>query len=518
MSIITPNNTQSSIKEYNMVKLDYANWSQVMYIVWNWDETVTAFTKPRADSPSGFLFTKVFRHKLEKWFRKRRLRQGMPATVPPVLVASQLILSGRHHTIDATMYPVYLRLFVQHRFQWQTRQFRLFDEQYDLVMFSPSDHRGRATKKQQEPACVRLDRRQHICVSKECFMGVGAFHFLVTDQGGWKVYGDGDNQYGQLGFSVDTEERQSTIDLINREAVDLKTELRRDEEANETGGPSNQLEKEAEKQRRKKGKEKVPICTKGRCLQQSDFTPESPVAQIACGGFHSALRCEDGSVWTCGRNHHGQLGLNINSDRDRFSRVSLDIPCVQIACGYAHSAALCRDGSLWLWGRYDFFGAHGSSKDPENDNFNADEDYQRSYILYKPKRIDLLDGKAGAVLCIDCGPYHTVALMEDGTVVGFGMGDMGQLGQGPIYNTALTPSILHSPGRSAAHPIFVAACAFSTIIVFDNKSILSFPPKAYIPSPVKSVVQVPPDITSHKNRLGQFFSLLKRRLRLPRNS
>jgi hypothetical protein len=498
LSINTP---VESIKEYSLVKLDYSNWSEDMYIQWNWDETVTAFTKPRSISPRG--------NKLDKWLRKRRKREGAVPTTP-VVVASPLILSGRHHTIDATVYPVYLRLFIQHNLQWQTNQIRLFDEQYDLVMFSASDHKDQTTKKQQEPACVRLDRRQHICVSKECFMGVGAFHFLVTDQGGWKVYGAGDNQYGQLGISLDTEDRQSTTNLIHRDAKGLTNGHKGNEQTHETAQPLYPLEGVNQAHRKRRGKEKLLVCQQDSCLQQSHFAPRSPVVQVVCGGFHSAVRCEDGSVWTCGRNHYGQLGLNINRDCGQFTRVSLDIPCVQISCGYAHSAALCQDGSLWLWGRFDYFGVHGSSKGEQRKVPKTDE---HTCILGKPKRVTLLDGKAGAVVCIDCGPYHTVALMEDDTVVGFGLGDSGQLGIGLICNTALNPSILHSPGAHTARPIYVGACAFSTIIVFDNKAITSFPPTSYITSSVKPVTYIPPVVRSRMNNFGHLVSSFRRRLK-----
>ena len=45
------------------------------------------------------------------------------------------------------------------------------------------------------------------------------------------------------------------------------------------------------------------------------------VAQVACGLQHTVLLCDDGSVYTFGSNHYGQLGLEVR-----------DKQCVKSSC------------------------------------------------------------------------------------------------------------------------------------------------------------------------------------------
>ena len=49
------------------------------------------------------------------------------------------------------------------------------------------------------------------------------------------------------------------------------------------------------------------------------------VAQVACGLQHTVLLCDDGSVYTFGSNHYGQLGLEVR-----------DKQCVKISCCSFH--------------------------------------------------------------------------------------------------------------------------------------------------------------------------------------
>ena len=83
--------------------------------------------------------------------------------------------------------------------------------------------------------------------------------------------------------------------------------------------------------------------------------------QVACGGRHTiALGMRgDGAatVWSCGCNNHGQLGHGDGyigaTGAWRLTEVEAlsDEQVVQISCGGAHTAAVTSDGTLYTWGK-----------------------------------------------------------------------------------------------------------------------------------------------------------------------
>jgi hypothetical protein len=75
------------------------------------------------------------------------------------------------------------------------------------------------------------------------------------------------------------------------------------------------------------------------------------VTNISCGGWHSMARTESGRVFSWGRNHFGQLGLNNNDeDVNKPSIISLSnkTPIEKISCGYGHSLLLSQNGDI-IW-------------------------------------------------------------------------------------------------------------------------------------------------------------------------
>uniref|UniRef100_A0A6B2LS24 Uncharacterized protein n=1 Tax=Arcella intermedia TaxID=1963864 RepID=A0A6B2LS24_9EUKA len=85
-------------------------------------------------------------------------------------------------------------------------------------------------------------------------------------------------------------------------------------------------------------------------------TPISPVGghpiQVAMSSDHSLILDDDHSLYGCGLNLSGQLGLG--HFRNQMELVKNNLMCgkiVRIACGETHSMALLSDGSLYSWGQ-----------------------------------------------------------------------------------------------------------------------------------------------------------------------
>ena|GEM_PF-5122727 len=96
---------------------------------------------------------------------------------------------------------------------------------------------------------------------------------------------------------------------------------------------------------------------------------------------------------------------------------------IQVAAGDAHSVALLANGQVWAWGRND--------EGQVGDNSTTDR--------WSPSRVKI-DCNLGGVIAIAAGGDHSLALCHDGSVLAWGRGDEGQVGDGAwTSRTAPTP-------------------------------------------------------------------------------
>jgi alpha-tubulin suppressor-like RCC1 family protein len=121
-------------------------------------------------------------------------------------------------------------------------------------------------------------------------------------------------------------------------------------------------------------------------------------SSVSAGYGHTLALCTDGTLYTWGANHDGQLGTGIASPRGR-----LQIPApasgqtwVQVAAGYNFSLALCSDGSLYAWG--------------DNDQGQLDDGTTQQQLT--PVRITPPSGQRWTR--ITAGFWNSAALCSDG--------------------------------------------------------------------------------------------------------
>ena len=134
---------------------------------------------------------------------------------------------------------------------------------------------------------------------------------------------------------------------------------------------------------------------------------------IAAGMDHSLALDTEGKVWTWGCNTYNALGDGSTTHRSAPRQVvGIEERVTAIAAGERCSFALTEGGDLWAWG-YNNQGRLGLG-DTTNEGL--------------PQRMDL-DAKIVAV-ATNCLANHTLILLEDGTIRGFGDNGYGQLGTG----------------------------------------------------------------------------------------
>jgi alpha-tubulin suppressor-like RCC1 family protein len=96
-------------------------------------------------------------------------------------------------------------------------------------------------------------------------------------------------------------------------------------------------------------------------LGQNDLTHRSSPAQVgaltnwkdvASGGYFTTMLRNDGTIWTAGENSRGQLGDNSSTDKSSpVQETTLGTNWIKIAAGGFLAMAIKNNGTLWTWGR-----------------------------------------------------------------------------------------------------------------------------------------------------------------------
>ena len=168
----------------------------------------------------------------------------------------------------------------------------------------------------------------------------------------------------------------------------------------------------------------------------------SEVAQVAGGGeTHALALLADGSVRSWGANYDGQLGTGTLDDRSIAGAVPGLSNVVQLSAGEYHSLALLSNGKVMAWGgnEYGQLGL-GSAAGPE---ICKGEPCSTTPVE--------VPGITNAV-AVSADRYASFALLANGTVIGWGKDDYGNLGDGVGLQTGCkcvaTPVAI--PGVSGA--------------------------------------------------------------------
>ena len=196
------------------------------------------------------------------------------------------------------------------------------------------------------------------------------------------------------------------------------------------------------------------------------------IKSVYCGGYCTFILKNDGTLWGCGKNSDGQLGLGDTNDRNIFTQVTTNVDDIkEIYCGQNHTFILKNNGALWGTG-YNGYGQLGLGDTSNRNTFteitNNTNDIKSVYCGSNHTFILKNDGTLWSTGCngygqlglkdtdnrttftqviinaddvklVDCGSEHTLILENDGTLCGCGYNGYGQLGLGDTnYRTTFT--------------------------------------------------------------------------------
>jgi len=172
-------------------------------------------------------------------------------------------------------------------------------------------------------------------------ISAGIYHCLALDEEG-KVFGWGQNSYGQLGVSAQRKVAADTPRLVPLEKPVKKIKaggffsIVRDvnDDIWSFGWNTNgQLGRKNDNQ----------------VIGKIEFS-HGPIRDFDTGYRFTIVLCEDGSVWGVGENDGNQLGVTARPSIDTFTQVPILPEIDEISVGGHHSFCIDREGTIWGFG------------------------------------------------------------------------------------------------------------------------------------------------------------------------
>jgi alpha-tubulin suppressor-like RCC1 family protein len=188
-------------------------------------------------------------------------------------------------------------------------------------------------------------------------------------------------------------------------------------------------------------------------VDQSGVLAGKTVVAIAAGRWHNLVLCSDGTLASWGSNSSGALGNNSTTTSkvpvvvDR-SGVLAGRTVVAISAGSGFNLVACSDGTVAAWGD----NGSGQLGDGTTIDRLAPVLLDRSGVL-AGRSVTAVDARGSNQFSL----YHSVALCSDGSVVTWGFGSSGQLGNGST-NSSLVPLLAARTGELSGKTVITALC------------------------------------------------------------
>lgn len=156
------------------------------------------------------------------------------------------------------------------------------------------------------------------------------------------------------------------------------------------------------------------------------------IKQISASGTHAMALDGSGHVWTWGGNLYGTLGRTTDLKSAAIIPNLADV--VSIAAGSGVATVVKKDGTVWVWGsNYQAqFGNGKQSEAPVPGGLSNEIQLIPQQVPGIRNAVTVMTGNLGR---------HTLVLLKDGTLRGWGNTDWGQLGAGVSGDFQPTPVV-----------------------------------------------------------------------------
>ncbi|KAL9658310.1 hypothetical protein ABK040_015630 [Willaertia magna] len=181
---------------------------------------------------------------------------------------------------------------------------------------------------------------------------------------------------------------------------------------------------------------------------------DDSIDKVSCGWGFTMILTKKGKLYSTGYNYHGQLGLGDNFERDRFELIDFKESVKKVATGASHSIILTRNGSVYGCG-HNNDGRLGVGHFEHCNAFN---------------RVNFFDNQNLLVEDIVCGEGHTAFITTTGKLFLAGRNDYGQLGSGNNKNFQVPQKIKLPNNLESLSTVTVSkvSCGWAHTLVLLN--------------------------------------------------
>ena len=159
------------------------------------------------------------------------------------------------------------------------------------------------------------------------------------------------------------------------------------------------------------------------------------VIDLAAGQSHSMLLKKDGSVWSSGLNHDLQLGIDSSVYQVKNFIQAIPSGAKAISAGSYHSIVLKKDTTVWTTGR-NSEGQLGDGSETSRNNFSPVK--------------NILPMDVGGAKAVAAGGFHSMVLMQDGSVSATGWNKYGQIGDGSTTDWTKLFQVISGDAKAVA--------------------------------------------------------------------
>eukprot|EP00924_Labyrinthula_sp_SR-Ha-C_P011757 snap_masked-scaffold_69-processed-gene-0.12-mRNA-1 protein AED:0.17 eAED:0.19 QI:0/-1/0/1/-1/1/1/0/445 len=178
-----------------------------------------------------------------------------------------------------------------------------------------------------------------------------------------------------------------------------------------------------------------------------------PISKITCGGLHTLALSSSGKVFSWGCSDEGVLGRDGDENYPYPVAFPSKVKVASISAGDVHSTFLASTGEVFLSGTF---------RDKDGRNWTP-KGFETTFNL--PEQISLNGHK---ITDISSGLNHVLLLTNNGKVLSFGLGEVGQLGR-------TVPELKDSNGEYQKEKVLNSHLLVKEIDIPKDKDAGSFP-------------------------------------------